>query len=173
MLVAMSNPLYQPHDVESKAAYYPGACRVVPCGYDATSETRRFRVDVRVYGHAALTVGKPYPLKHNAAAFAPATIAPATNANPINIVGIAPQTTLAAGMTWLSLYGFSSHALVDNSPLEGDMLEVLNAGVFLVDEAAATFGPGSVAMALQTGQGGAGTGAATEVWLFHRQVVIV
>lgn len=173
MLVVLSNPLMQPHDFMNNAALYPGSCRVVGCGEDSTSKVRRFRVDMRIYGHAALTVGKPYARGFNATQQAPATLAPATNATPINLVGVAPQTTTAAGMTWLTIFGFSAHCLQNDSAAEGDMVEVLNTGVFLVDEGATTFAAGSVGMALEAGQGaGAASSAATETWLFGRPLVI-
>lgn len=172
MLVTLSNPLFQPHDFMGRAAMYPGSCRVVSAGEDSTLHIRRFRVDMRVYGHAALTVGKPYGLSHSQAVDAPATIAPATNANPINLVGIATETTAGAKMTWLALYGFSAQALQNNSAAAGDMVEVLTTGTYLIDEGAAVFGPGSVGMALEAGAGGASSGAATKTWLFGRPVVI-
>ena len=172
MLAILSNPLFQPHDFMHRAALYPGSCRVVSAGEDATTHVRLFRVDMRVKSHAALTVGKPYILTHGATAFAPLTGAPLTNANPINIVGIAPQTTAGAEMTWLSLYGYSAHALQNNSAAAGDMVEVLTTGTYLIDEGAAVFGPGSVGMALEAGAGGASSGAATKTWLFGRPLVI-
>ena len=173
MLAILSNPLLQPHDFMYRAALRPGSSRVVACGEDAGSGVQRFRVDMRVQSHAALTVGKPYALSHDAANFAPVTLVPVTNANPINLIGIAPETTSAAGKAWLSIYGFSAAALQNNSAAEGDMVEVLNGGTYLIDEGAAVFGPGSVGMALQAGQGaGAGAGAATETFLFGRALVI-
>jgi len=123
-MLAAFGPLL-PNTVNNRAA---GA---IHREFDDTWRLPQWRM--HVYTHALVTIGVPYVIGFTAAYPMGLTSVPATNFQCI--IGIAPRTTLAASWEDLIVMGLCPDAVTTAAVPADSSVEVINAGVSVIDDA--------------------------------------